>query len=76
MIKINLNLFATLSSRLPEHHDDYAVEEGTDIASLIRDLDIPVDQVKLVFVNGKIQPLDYKLKNNDRLGLFPPVGGG
>ncbi len=76
MIKIDLQLFATLSKYKPESNECLEISEETTVEKLILDLGIPLEIVKLIFVNGKRQKTDYRLKNNDRLGLFPPVGGG
>ena len=76
MIKIDLKLFVSLSTYLPPGSDQYEIPEGTTVDKLIRDLDIPDDLVKLIFVNSVRQERDCVLKNNDRVGLFPPVGGG
>jgi len=76
MIKIDLNLFVTLSKYLPEDSEWYEISDNTSIGQLIDELGIPEDLVKLIFVNGKKQDRRYLLQNRDRLGLFPPVGGG
>lgn len=76
MIHIDLKLFVTLSKYLPKNHQVHGIQEGTTIEQLIRDLGIPRDIVKLIFVNGKKENSDYCLQNQDRVGLFPPVGGG
>ncbi len=76
MIKITLKLFVTLSKYLPEDGEDIKIPEGNTVGTLLSDLGIPEDLVKLIFVNGKLQKKIYQLKNNDRVGLFPPVGGG
>ncbi len=76
MIKINLNLFVSLSKYLPENSDEINVSKKTTVAELIQNLGIPSELVKLIFVNGKMQNINYQLKDNDRVGLFPPVGGG
>lgn len=76
MIKIELKLFATIARYLPEYPESFAMEEGTTIKSLISRLNIPESDVKLTFVNGKQRPLDHILQDGDRLGIFPPVGGG
>ncbi len=76
MIKIDLNLFVTLSKYLPEDSDCFALPENTSVEKLILDLGIEQGRVKLIFVNGKKQDGRYILKDGDRLGLFPPVGGG
>ena len=76
MIQIELKLFVTLSKYLPGKSDAYDIQEGTTISQLITDLGIPNDIVKLIFINGKKQGPDYRIQHMDRVGLFPPVGGG
>lgn len=76
MIKITLKLFVTLSKYLPSDSEIIEIPENTSVGQLIEDLNIPPASVKLAFVNSKKQDFDYQLKENDRLGLFPPVGGG
>jgi len=76
MIKIDLRLFVTLSGYLPENNECLEIHENTTVEKLIRDLGIPDELVKLIFINGKRQDKTYHLKQEDRVGLFPPVGGG
>ena len=76
MIKINLKLFVTLSKYLPKDSECLEIPEETTVDKLISDLGIPRELVKLIFINGKRKDSKYRLKNNDRVGLFPPVGGG
>ncbi|MBU2630241.1 MAG: MoaD/ThiS family protein [Proteobacteria bacterium] len=76
MIQIDLKLFVTLSKYSPKNSECLKIPEETTVEKLIADLGIPSDLVKLIFINGKMQDLNYLLKHNDRVGLFPPVGGG
>jgi len=76
MIQIDLNLFVTLSGYLPEHNECFEIHEDTTVEKLIQDLGIPDELVKLIFINGKRRDRTYTLKQGDRVGLFPPVGGG
>lgn len=76
MIKIDLKLFVTLSKYLPKDSECLEISERTTVETLMLDLGIPGELVKLIFVNGKRQNRKYRIKNNDRVGLFPPVGGG
>ncbi len=78
MIKIDINLFVTLFRYLPEDIDSeqFEISDNTNIGQLIDELGIPDDLIKLIFVNGRKQDRRYLLQNRDRLGLFPPVGGG
>jgi molybdopterin converting factor small subunit len=73
---IDLKLFATLASHLPANATALAIEEGTTIGQLIDRLDIPLPEAKLIFVNGVRKDLDTVLHGGERVGIFPPVGGG
>ncbi len=79
-MKIEVNLFATLVTYKPENAGRKAwfmnCPEGTTIAGLLKDLNVPLDAVKIMFVNGVHASDDTVLKDGDRLGVFPPVGGG
>jgi molybdopterin converting factor small subunit len=73
---IELKLYATLQPYQPANAARYAVEAGTSIEKIVETLNIPTDQVKLLFCNGVKCDLGTLLRDGDRIGLFPPVGGG
>lgn len=75
-IYIQVKLFSVLSKWTPAASDHYPVPAGTTAEQLARRLSLPVDQVKLIFINGRRQPADTTLAEGDRIGIFPPVGGG
>ncbi|MCG8471434.1 MAG: MoaD/ThiS family protein [Desulfobacterales bacterium] len=77
-MQVEIKLFATLRPYLKKVPDDgfLTVSKDTSIDQVITMLELPEDEIKLVFVNGRHAPRDHILKNGDRLGLFPPVGGG
>ncbi len=50
--------------------------EGATIADLITILELPKDQIKVTFVNGRACPRDRQLEPGDEVGIFPPIGGG
>ena len=80
MARIELRLYAGLHQRVREAEAGairvLAVKEGTTLAELLDSLAIPREAVALSFVNGLARPLDHALREGDRVGLFPPVGGG
>ena len=80
MITVHVKLFATLRQHRPGLGigEAFAVElpEGTTVLGLIRHLELPEDQVKIVFVNALFRPMDHVLADGDELGIFPAVGGG
>lgn len=73
---ISIKLFATLKKLTPVSADKYPVIPGTTIRNLIWQLGIPLKKAKLVFINSKKGELDSMLQDGDRVGIFPPVGGG
>lgn len=51
-------------------------EEGTTVADVIEQLNIPHKELGIVFLNGKHTELQQTLLDTDILAIFPPVGGG
>lgn len=73
---IDLKLFATLAARMPPEAGHYPIESGTTIARLLERLQVPATDVKLIFIDGKRGGLHSSLQGGERVGVFPPVGGG
>jgi molybdopterin converting factor small subunit len=46
------------------------------VRDLVQQLGIPEIKAKLIFINSVKATLDSVLEDGDRLGIFPPVGGG
>jgi molybdopterin synthase sulfur carrier subunit len=80
MIRVNVRLFATLRRELPHLGvgESLSVELPDDatVGQLVRELELPEEQVKIVFVNSTVRKEDYGLTDGDEIGIFPPVGGG
>jgi molybdopterin synthase sulfur carrier subunit len=55
---------------------DVELPDGATLTDLCQALHLPTDEVKLTFVNGRVQPEDWQLQPGDEVGIFPPVGGG
>ena len=79
-MKLTVKCFATLMPLTPpggslEFH-------GTDVCDLLRQASIPEaeaqprTEAKIIFVNGIGVEKDALLHDGDRVGIFPPVGGG
>ncbi|MCK4984023.1 MAG: MoaD/ThiS family protein [Desulfobacterales bacterium] len=73
---IQIKLFATLQRFMPASAENYAIEAGTSIRTLLQQIDIPEDKAKLIFIDGLKAELTTVLKGGERIGIFPPVGGG
>ncbi len=46
------------------------------VKDVIEILNISKEEVKIVFVNGAYASMDTELKDGNRLGIFPAIGGG
>lgn len=78
-MKIEVRLYATLRCCAPDHPDGRQLldlPEGTTVGEAADQLGVARSDIHLVMVNGIGADLDCRLMAGDRLGLFPPVGGG
>ena len=73
---ISINLFASLGRLTPPECDNYSVEDGTTVMVLLEKLGVPLGEAKLIFINGVMGTLNIVIEDGDRIGVFPPVGGG
>ncbi|MGD1996409.1 MAG: MoaD/ThiS family protein [Anaerolineae bacterium] len=80
MITVQVRLFATLRRYYPDLGIGEAMPielpEGATVKDLLEELDLPGEQVMVVFVSGVTRDRDHPLKDGDEVGIFPPVGGG
>lgn len=80
--KMGLKLF--LSSTLRKYVPGYQNLEGINlkvdgeitVRELCRQMNIPGEEIKMVMVNGRSEPLDHLLMGDERVALFPALGGG
>ena len=75
-LTIDLRLFATLQQFQPPSSHAFQIKKGMKVRALVKQLGIPEIKAKLIFINGIKCDLDSVLKDGDRVGIFPPVGGG
>lgn len=76
MATIELRLFASLAIKMPPDALEYNIEPGLSVAGLLEKLQISPEEAKLVFINGVRCELNTALSGGERVGIFPPVGGG
>ena len=77
---IEVNLYASLwkyrKDGLKSGPLQIEVETEISVSDLLARMGVPEAEVKLVFRNGIHARRDEKLCDGDRLGVFPPIGGG
>lgn len=73
-----------LSSTLRKYYPDYDPLKGLElvfdgektVGEVCRKINIPVEKIKVIMINGKNASFDDILMGDERVGLFPPLGGG
>jgi len=81
---VTLKLYASLGIYLPGHalknQAVVAVEEGTNVESLIDKYNVPREECHLVLVNGVFKAPSQRsqtvLNAGDAVAVWPPVAGG
>ena len=80
VMAVRLILAATLRKYVPGYNGEtghvVSVEPGTTVDGLSRLLGIPAEEVMLVMIDGVTAGKDATLAGNERVALFPAVGGG
>jgi molybdopterin converting factor small subunit len=79
-MQIKLFLSSTLRASVPgydaQNGIDVTLQGPMPVEALCQKMNIPSERVKMVMINGAHARMDYVLKGGERVGLFPPVGGG
>lgn len=82
-MKVELRVFATyrkpVAEKLGQKTEDSIyvdLSEGSSLGQLIDLIGLGEEAVIISLVNGIHQDKNYLLSDGDRIGLFPPVGGG
>jgi molybdopterin converting factor small subunit len=79
-MQVRVKVFATLSRYFPDVKPGAPFEVElpgqATLADLVRQLDLPEAEVRMIYVNARAQPLTCVLNSGDEVGIFPAVGGG
>jgi len=79
-MQVTVKLFASLArfspGGLPGTPFELTLPDSATVQDLVDQLGIPVEEIKVPFVNGLIRELDCDLQPGDEVGIFPPIGGG
>jgi molybdopterin synthase sulfur carrier subunit len=79
-MQVTVKLYATLRrySKAENINDSFDIElkDGAIVNDLVEAVGIPTEEVKLTFINGRVQEPDWILQPGDQVGIFPPIGGG
>lgn len=79
-MRVSVKLFASLPRHVPGARPgvplDVELSGDPAITDLLDHIGLPAAEVKVVFVNGRARPPEWRLQPDDQVGIFPPIGGG
>ena len=76
---LEVRLYATLRRYTPASPSGVitvVVPAGSTVLDVVRKIKIDPAEIHLIMINGIGCELDKVVHEGDRVGLFPPVGGG
>ena len=78
---IEAKIFSTLLHYLPNspHHmdgDKWDIPEGTTVGQVLKMLNLPEKEVKIVLINGRHADKERVLNEGDVFHVFPLMAGG
>ena len=82
---IQLKMFLNFKAYLPPDADDgtarVSIQDGATIESLLSALGVPVQEPKIVILNGLSKGMSHEvnecvLRDGDVVSFFPPIAGG
>ncbi|MHC4758373.1 MAG: MoaD/ThiS family protein [Planctomycetota bacterium] len=72
---VEVKLFATFrQGRFDKKEMEFS--KAVPLADLLKDLNIPLEQVGVLLVNGRNTSPEYLLASEDVVSIFPAIGGG
>ncbi len=72
---ITVKLFATLRN-YNEKIMTIDVLETATVKDVVLQVNLPIEEIAIIMINGRSCKLDATLVENDTLAFFPAVGGG
>lgn len=83
-MKVKILYFASIKDKLGEESEDFEVEDGITLESLINQIKAKNNNIAkflesrsfLFAVNQEIVDLDAILKPDDEIAILPPLSGG
>lgn len=79
-MRILVKLSTTLRDYVPGYDPESGlgldIPEGESVAGVAHRLNMPLEEIKIIMINGRQYGADHTLRDGDRLALFPAVGGG
>jgi sulfur carrier protein ThiS len=77
---VNVMLSTTLRNCVPGYQPATGLSlewpKALSVRELAENLNLPLDEIKIVMLNGRHASFEHIIHDGDRIGYFPAVGGG
>lgn len=79
-MSVHINLSTTLRDCVPGYQPSKGLllelDEAMSAAALAKKIGLPIEEIKIIMLNGRHASLEDTVRDGDRVAYFPPVGGG
>lgn len=75
-VKVHLILTKYQINLTNNQNTNIELSEKSLVKDLIKSINIPIEEIGMVLVNGTIVKNDHILKENDIIQIYPPIIGG
>jgi len=75
-VKVSVRLYGELKEKIENYKTTLELEPNSDINIILLILNLQLEEVVIILVNGKAKSLNYILENDDHIDIFPPLKGG
>jgi len=77
MPQVTARFYATLRRHVGGRSSvQLSIEPGQTIGQLLAQLEVPIDQTRIIFCDNRHVGLSHALHGGETIGVFPAVGGG
>jgi molybdopterin converting factor small subunit len=80
LIRVKVKLFGTLRRFYPNYNSekgiDLEIEEGSTMEALIKTLQLPQNEARVLLINGVSKKVTDPIQEGNCINIFAPMGGG
>lgn len=75
-MNVTVKHFAALKSDVEQGQTTVQLDPDATVGDLLSKIGVEESDVGILMVSGKQATFDQELKDNDRVTIIPPIGGG
>jgi molybdopterin converting factor small subunit len=76
LIYLSATLRTYIANYSPANGIEMTLENHISAKDLALRLNLPLEEIKIIMINGRREKPESMIKNGDRVGFFPSIAGG